>query len=139
MGNSAGKESRGPSTTTRSVRQGEPSTDPSQQVYSSRNGRGSRADLSFLGIGSSNGDRERERERDTTEGRRETKQEREARKLEKERIAREKERVRSMQEEHVDGGYLVTQGVYTGTEDFSKPIVRQLMVSVFYGSRPAIC
>jgi len=62
------------------------------------------------------------------EVRKETKQEREARKLEKERIARAKERERSMREEHVDGGYVVTQGVYTGTEDYNKGIVRQLMV-----------
>lgn len=62
------------------------------------------------------------------EARRETKQEREARRLEKERIARAKERERSMKEEHVDGGYLVTQGVYVGPEDFSKAMVRQLMV-----------
>lgn len=34
-----------------------------------------------------------------------------------------------MKEEHVDGGYLVTQGVYVGPEDFSKAMVRQLMVS----------
>lgn len=33
-----------------------------------------------------------------------------------------------MREEHVDGGYLVTQGVYTGTEDFNKAVVRQLMI-----------
>lgn len=33
-----------------------------------------------------------------------------------------------MREEHVDGGFLVTQGVYTGLEDFNKPIVRQLMI-----------
>jgi hypothetical protein len=33
-----------------------------------------------------------------------------------------------MKEEHVDGGYLVTQGVYVGTEDFNKAVVRQLMV-----------
>ena len=63
-----------------------------------------------------------------TEWRRETKQEREARKLEKERAAREKERVSSMREEHIDGGYLVTQGVYTGTEDYNKCIVRQFMI-----------
>lgn len=62
------------------------------------------------------------------ETRRETKQEREARKLEKERVAREKERERSMREESVDGGYLVTQGVYTGIEDYTKGVVRQLMV-----------
>lgn len=60
--------------------------------------------------------------------RRETKQEREARKLEKERVARVKERERSLKEEHVDGGYLVTMGVYTGPEDFNKSVVRQLMV-----------
>ena len=33
-----------------------------------------------------------------------------------------------MREEHVDGGYLVTQGVYTGIEDYNKGVVRQLMV-----------
>lgn len=92
-------------------------------LYQSRGGRGSRPDLSsFLGIGSNT-------TVDVPEPRRETKQEREARKLEKERVAREKERERSMKEEHVDGGFLVTQGVYTGPEDFNKPVVRQLMVS----------
>lgn len=99
-------------------------------MYASRSGRGSRADLSFLHIGA------RERERDSRdsdkevppEPRRETKQEREARKLEKERIARDKERERSMRDEAVDGGYLVTLGTYTGPEDFSKTVVRQLMV-----------
>jgi hypothetical protein len=60
--------------------------------------------------------------------RRETRAERDARKLEKERVVREKERERSMKEEGVDGGYLVTLGTYTGTEDFCKPVVRQLMV-----------
>lgn len=64
----------------------------------------------------------------TLEHRRETRQEREARRLEKERVARLKERERSMKEEHVDGGYLVTQGVYVGTEDYNKAVVRQLMV-----------
>ncbi|OAA40927.1 hypothetical protein NOR_05509 [Metarhizium rileyi] len=59
---------------------------------------------------------------------RETRQEREARKLEKERQTRAKERERSIREEHVDGGYLVTMGVYTGTEDFGKPVVRQLQI-----------
>ena len=63
-----------------------------------------------------------------TTGRRETKQEREARRTERDRVAREKERERSMREESIDGGYLVTQGVYTGPEDYNKPIVRQLMV-----------
>lgn len=91
-------------------------------LYSSRPGRGSRPDLSFLGISSSAISEVPER--------RETKQEKEARKLEKERVAREKERARSIKEEHVDGGYLVTMGVYTGIEDFSKPTVRQLMVCI---------
>lgn len=63
--------------------------------------------------------------------RRETKQEREARRLERERVARIAERERSMKEEHVDGGYLVTMGTYTSPEDFNKQIVRQLQVSVF--------
>lgn len=75
--------------------------------------------MSFLGIGSSSAE---------TPERRETKQEREARKLEKERVARIKERARSIREEHVDGGFLVTMGVYTGAEDFNKSIVRQMMV-----------
>ncbi|KAL9048009.1 MAG: hypothetical protein Q9206_006308, partial [Seirophora lacunosa] len=96
----------------------------SHQVYSSRAGRRSRPDLSaLLGLGSHSGE-----SANSLETRRETKQEREARKLEKERIARLKERERSMREEHVDGGYLVTQGVYTGIEDFDKATVRQLMV-----------
>lgn len=60
--------------------------------------------------------------------RRETRQEREARKLERERAIRAKERERSLKSEHVDGGYLVTLGTYTGPEDFSKPVVRQLQV-----------
>lgn len=60
--------------------------------------------------------------------RRETKQEREARRLERERVARIKERERSIKEEHVDGGYLVTLGTYTGSEDFNKQVVRQLQV-----------
>lgn len=62
------------------------------------------------------------------EPRRETKQERDARRLEKDRASRLKERQRSMKCEHVDGGFLVTHGVYTGMEDFCKPIVRYLMI-----------
>lgn len=88
----------------------------------SRPGRGSRPDLSFLGLGSNS------TQADPPEVRRETKQEREARKLAKEREAREKERERSMREEHIDGGFCVTQGVYVGSEDFNKAVVRQLMV-----------
>lgn len=129
MGNSATKEQRPSSAvgyhsrnqdagSSREAGQVNPPTHP----YTARSGRGSRHDLSFLGIGSTS------HAVDGPEVRKETKQEREARRLEKERVAREKERARSMKEEHVDGGYLVTQGVYTGTEDFSKPIVRQFMV-----------
>ncbi|KAI8628533.1 hypothetical protein F5Y19DRAFT_438187 [Xylariaceae sp. FL1651] len=68
------------------------------------------------------------RQQDAPFERRETRQEREARKLEKERAARIKERERSMKEEHVDGGYLVTMGLYTASEDFNKPVVRQLQI-----------
>ncbi|KAK0707604.1 hypothetical protein B0H67DRAFT_318535 [Lasiosphaeris hirsuta] len=60
--------------------------------------------------------------------RRETRQEREARRLERERVARLSERERSMREEHIDGGFLVTMGTYTGPEDFNKQIVRQLQI-----------
>ena len=79
--------------------------------------------MPFLGIG-----RDRGGDNAAPERPRETKQEREARKAEKERQARLKERERSVREEGVDGGYLVTLGVYTGPEDFSKGIVRQLQV-----------
>ncbi|KAM5469108.1 SNF1-interacting protein [Microsporum audouinii] len=113
MGNAATKEAR-PS----SLRHGQ--TRSHHDTDSSR-ARGS-PDRSFLG-GLSSNDRGA-----SSEPRRETRQEREARKREKERAARIKERERSMKEEHVDGGYLVTQGVYVGTEDFNKPIVRQLMI-----------
>ncbi|KAI4185678.1 MAG: hypothetical protein LQ346_005848 [Caloplaca aetnensis] len=93
-------------------------------MYSSRAGRRSRPDISaLLGITGYSSETPQ-----TPETRRETKQEREARKLEKERALRLKERNRSMREEHVDGGYLVTQGVYTGFEDFDKAAVRQLMI-----------
>lgn len=99
-------------------------------AYSSRTQRrGSRPDFSFLGIGGSS-----DQDASSLEARRENKQEREARKAEKERQARLKERERSMREEHVDGGYLVTQGVYVGPEDFNKGIVRQLMVCQYSGA-----
>jgi hypothetical protein len=89
-------------------------------VYRSRESRGS---TSFLGIGGSSETRD-----PALEPRRETKAEREARKLEKERAVRAQEREKSLREEGVDGGYLVTLGVYTGPEDYSKPTVRQLQV-----------
>lgn len=81
--------------------------------------------MSFLGIGGSSNNSERD---PALEPRRETKAEREARKLEKERVLRAQERERSIKEEGVDGAFLVTLGTYTGPEDFSKPIVRQLQV-----------
>jgi hypothetical protein len=139
MGNSSTKEQRSPSSPTgagpshghghrrngsatgQAGASDERSRDRLTTVYSSRTGRGSRPDLSFLGLGSSSN-------AEAPEVRRETKQEREARKLAKERELREKERERSMREEHIDGGYCVTQGVYTGPEDFNKAVVRQLMV-----------
>lgn len=128
MGNNSTKESRGPDSPSSNRRPDSAGgtsgpTSPTgrhhSHPYASRSGRGSRPDLSFLGIGNSNSE---------APERRETKQEREARKLEKERVARIKERARSLQEESVDGGYLVTLGVYSGPEDFNKSIVRQLMV-----------
>ncbi|GAP93374.1 putative regulator protein Sip5 [Rosellinia necatrix] len=88
--------------------------------------RSSRPDLGPLGIAIAGVPGSRQP--DAPFERRETKQEREARKLEKERVARVKERERSMKEEHVDGGYLVTMGVYTASEDFNKPAVRQLQI-----------
>ncbi|KAL8869368.1 MAG: hypothetical protein Q9174_004322 [Haloplaca sp. 1 TL-2023] len=95
---------------------------PSQQVYGSRTGRGSRADLAaFLGI-------HQPEDAQSLETKRELKEEREAMRQEKQRTTRLRERERSMREEHVDGGYLVTQGVYTGVEDYDKGVVRQLMI-----------
>jgi hypothetical protein len=99
-------------------------TPPSGSTQSLRHRRGSRHEITLFGLGS-----HPERDPAAPEARKETKAEREARKLEKERAAREKERERSIKEEGVDGGYLVTMGVYTGSEDFSKAIVRQLQVS----------
>ncbi|RFU24265.1 hypothetical protein B7463_g12071, partial [Scytalidium lignicola] len=135
MGNNSTREARGPDAPSPLAHRqrdaatgiGGPSS-PTDRVpahsHLARNGRGPRHDLSFLGIGGSN----HSNPTSAVPERRETRQEREARKLEKERIAREKERERSIREEHVDGGYLVTMGVYTGIEDFSKPVVRQLMI-----------
>ncbi|KAF2097888.1 hypothetical protein NA57DRAFT_66421 [Rhizodiscina lignyota] len=140
MGNSAGKEARSdrlsqsrsndsrtgdPSSPTAAAgsSQAQPGDNPGGRVYSSGRNRGSRHDLSFLGLGGNS-----DRDPAQPEPRRETKAEREARKLEKERELRKKERERSIKEEGVDGGYLVTLGTYTGTEDFNKSVVRQLMI-----------
>jgi hypothetical protein len=106
-----------------------PSHGEGTSLYSPRQqGRGSRSEFSqLLGLAPNH-----DRDTNVLENRRETKAEREVRKLERERVNREKERERSMKEESVDGGYLVTQGVYTGIEDFNKAIVRQLMVRIFF-------
>jgi hypothetical protein len=84
----------------------------------------SRHDLGIFNIGN-----RQDADPSSPEARRETRPEREARKLEKERAQRAIDRERSIKEESVDGGYLVTLGTYTGTEDFSKPTVRRLQVS----------
>lgn len=141
MGNSSTKEARGSGrsrpgsprvATTAAADSSQPTTHTPvdrllQDAYgvSGRTGRlggrsTSRTDLNFFGFG--------DRSEAAAEQRRETKQEREAAKAEKERLAREKEREKSLLEEHVDGGYLVTLGTYTGPEDFNKSIVRQLQV-----------
>ena len=90
-----------------------------------RSRRASRVDIASLGLLTGGGSSSRH---DAPFEHRETKQEREARRLEKERVARAKERDRSIKEENVDGGYLVTMGIYSASEDFSKPVVRQLQV-----------
>ncbi|KAL6820537.1 hypothetical protein V8C40DRAFT_250691 [Trichoderma camerunense] len=86
-----------------------------------------RSERGFLSLGAASGSRSRDRP-DAPFEHRETKQEREARKLERERIQRAQDRERSIREEHVDGGYLVTMGTYVGTEDFNKAVVRQLQI-----------
>lgn len=137
MGNTNAKESRsgdaGGSSSHRHHRTSlAPAFDPSatsndrpSSSHRTRN-RASRNDLgTLLGIGATSSSSSRP---DPSYERRETKQEREARRLERERIQRVKERERSIREEHVDGGYLVTMGVYVGAEDYSKQVVRQLQV-----------
>jgi len=128
MGNNSTKESReGAGPRSSSLRQPAPSagtegtplspTAERQQQSSSGRSRSSRHGHQAAATGDP-----------ATEPRKETRAEREARKAEKERIVRAKERERSLKEESIDGGYLVTLGVYTGAEDFSKQAVRQLMV-----------
>lgn len=140
MGNTAAKEARPgePVVSSSSSRHHRssiaPAFDPSagssrdqQSGSSSRlRNRASRNDIgTLLGIGQS---ASQSRSGETTHERRETKAEREARRLEREKVNRIKERERSLKEESVDGGYLVTMGVYVGPEDFSKQGVRQLQV-----------
>jgi hypothetical protein len=147
MGNSNTKESRPsdgsePSYGNRDRRSGageasSASADQSRDPGRAPRTRLSRSELGFLTLGGTSSNRDRDRQ-DAPFERRETRQEREARRLERERAARAKERERSLREEHIDGGYLVTLGTYTGTEDFSKPVVRQLQVSTRgHGSAPA--
>ena len=144
MGNSATKESRNGSTGHSRENSNQQQTSPTfgsnfpfasppaegrsdGGPYSGRLSSRSRHDLSFLGLGGGSSDRDAALA--AGEGRKETKQERAARHAERERVQRAKERERSMKEESVDGGYLVTLGVYVGPEDFSKSTVRQLQVS----------
>ncbi|KAH6692205.1 C2H2 zinc finger protein [Plectosphaerella plurivora] len=133
MGNQSTKEARPEQQPAHSGRLSQvPSNDPTPgsrpentDRQRNRQSRFGRNELSLLGIGTSGSSNNRE---DAPYERRETRQEREARRLERERLAREKERERSVKEEHVDGGYLVTLGTYTGPEDFNKQIVRQLQI-----------
>ncbi|KAI9720153.1 MAG: SNF1-interacting protein [Chrysothrix sp. TS-e1954] len=143
MGNSATKESRNPSAghsrensnqspnsptfASSFQNSSQPAEDrPERGLYSSRISSRSRHDLSFLGLGS--GPSDRDATAAAGEVRKETKQERAARHAERDRVQRARERERSMREEGVDGGYLVTLGVYVGPEDFSKSTVRQLQI-----------
>lgn len=139
MGNSSSKDSRHASEDTSPGGTGASSSQHAgtertiTQIYGPRSGsgRGSRQDLSFLGLRRDRGGGE---DAAQPERPKETKQERDARRAERERQARIKERERSIREEGVDGGFLVTLGTYTGPEDFSKPTVRQLQVSDVLGA-----
>lgn len=119
MGNAATKErSTSPHYGSRS--RGEASS--SRHQYDSRSrSRRDQSDALFGLAGSSREARERDREAE--------KAAREARRQERER-ERQREKERSLREESVDGGFLVTHGVYTGPEDFKDKIVRQLIVSI---------
>ncbi|KAL2889825.1 Protein sip-5 [Ceratocystis lukuohia] len=130
MGNTNGKESRdhqhgrhasAPDSSRDDSQSGVPSHSTSSRHRSRRGGRGHDSMLMF-GIPVANSTEQQPFTH------KETRAEREARKLEKERLLRAQERARSMQSERVDGGYLVTVGTYVGPEDFSKPVVRQLII-----------
>ncbi|KAK4158844.1 hypothetical protein QBC43DRAFT_138886 [Cladorrhinum sp. PSN259] len=124
MGNASTKESRGGDAGHRGHYGQDGASASLHNDRAHRRNRVSRGEIGgFLGLtGGSSSQGEHSHER------RETKQEREARRLEKERVARIAERERSMKEEHVDGGFLVTMGTYTNPEDFNKQIVRQLQI-----------
>ncbi|PHH79586.1 hypothetical protein CDD82_2307 [Ophiocordyceps australis] len=126
MGNSNTKESRSAGNTeTAAEARGRRAEDIEPVRHRNRISRGDLGNLFTLQSSSRSRDRDRQ---NAPFERRETRQERDARRLERDRVARAKERDRSMREEHVDGGYLVTLGTYTGIEDFSKPVVRQLQI-----------
>ncbi|KAF3929567.1 hypothetical protein ABW19_dt0206322 [Dactylella cylindrospora] len=95
-----------------------------------RRHRGDNIEAALLGISLSHSHRERERDRDREreDGTYKTKEERRAEREAERRKEREKERERSMAEESVDGGFLVTLGVYTGPEDYGLKVVRQLQI-----------
>ncbi|KAF3927037.1 hypothetical protein ABW21_db0208709 [Orbilia brochopaga] len=142
MGGNGSKESRGASPpphnhrTSRSFSGNSSSTFPTEVERNSGTsslriggGRRHRADnfeAAILGLTLTH-HREREREREQ-DGPYKTREERRAEKEAERRKEREKERERSMAEESVDGGYLVTVGVYTGPEDYNLKIVRQLQI-----------
>ncbi|KAI0116725.1 hypothetical protein F4814DRAFT_458998 [Daldinia grandis] len=130
MGNTHTKDARGGTRIGALGTRGDPGGSSTGAGYHGelpdRSRRASRPDLS--GIGLSFGVSSGSRNQDAPFEHRETKQEKEARRLERERAIRIKERERSMKEENVDGGYLVTMGVYTTSEDFNKPVVRQLQI-----------
>ncbi|EPS43235.1 hypothetical protein H072_2727 [Dactylellina haptotyla CBS 200.50] len=91
-----------------------------------RRHRGENFEAALLGLNLNHSHRERERERD--EGPYKSREERRAEREAEKKKEREKERERSMAEESIDGGYLVTVGVYTGVEDYNLKIVRQLQI-----------
>ncbi|KAK6858860.1 SIP5 [Apiospora arundinis] len=87
--------------------------------------------LNILTGGASSSSRREHREREDDDApfqSRETRAEREQRRLNKERQLRAIERARSMAEEHVDGGFLVTTGIYPASEDWDHSVVRQLQL-----------
>jgi hypothetical protein len=140
MGNASTKESRTGDAGHRGHHQSSHdaaggSVSRSDRGASSRRNRVSRGDLSLI-LGLSSG-AAASSQPDQPQERRETRQEREARRLERERLQRIAERERSMSSEHVDGGFLVTMGVYNSPEDFNKGIVRQLQVGRLFVSAPS--
>jgi hypothetical protein len=131
MGNAQGKESREDGRRYGPGGEGGSSTGAGYHGdLPDRMRRASRQDVGSLQLSAATGaSGSRQQAPDAPFERKETRQEREARRKEREQAARIKEREHSMKEEHVDGGYLVTMGVYSALEDFSKPVVRQMIVS----------